>query len=374
MAKTARKTRKAKSRRLAKSTRRVSTQRLAPARRKRSSRSTTATRALARAAAALETVEVRLELRDVSDRSIRDPETFFTFRRLSDHRQIGDQLALQLLGAPAVFNLPVATGEVVVCEIDPKRFRFVQSPVFFRSPGPPITRRSQLFREPKEWTPRFTRWNDLAAAFDSLKRVLAVSPRITLFKEIDPIAELLVEDAYDGMSGEDVILAKTALLNAYFRLNRTPEPVSATRSWFSFVSRLLAIGRERFLAFVDPEMETLVRQIHTHIDQFNADYERTPSENHRGNVPAALQNRIADMISIKSTHSRGNFQVTLTHLSNPDQVLLDSDIDEHGDLLGHFLDLFKHKVTGGTHPNDVHELLVLQEGQTPGFDLGYRLI
>jgi hypothetical protein len=310
----------------------------------------------------------------VSDRLIRDPKTFFTFRRLADHRQVGDQLELELLGASAVFNLPVAAGDVMVCEIDPKRFRFVQSPVFFRSPGPPITRRSQLFREPKEWTPRFTGWGELPTTFDNLKRVLAVSPRITLFKEADPIGELLVEAAYDSMSGENVILAKTALLNTYFRLNRMPDPVSGNRKWFSFVSRLVAIGRERFLAFVDPEMETFVRQIHTHIDQFGADYERTPAENHRGNVPAPLQSRIADMVSIKSTQSRGNVQLTLTRLTNPDEVLLDADIDEHGDLLGHFLDLFKHKITGGTHPHDVHELLVLQEGQTSGFDLGYRLV
>jgi hypothetical protein len=347
---------------------------LAPAPKKRSSRKKVATRALAAADAALETVEVTLELRDVSDRLIRDPKTFFTFRRLSDHRQIGDQLQLELIGAPAAFNLPAATGEVVVCDIDPKRYRFVQSPVFFRSPGPPLSRRSQLFREPTEWTPRFTRWNDLPGAFNRLKFVLGGSPRITLFKEDTVIGELLVEAAYDGMSGEKVILAKTALLNTYFRLNRTLEPVSVNRSWFSFVSRLMAIGQERFLAFVEPEMETLVRQIHAHIDQFRADYETTPAENHRGNVPAALQSRISSMVSIKSTHSKGNFQLTLTHLSDPDEVLLDADIDENGDLLGHFLDLFKHKVTGGTHPHDVHELLVIQEGQTAGFDLGYRLI
>ena len=59
--------------------------------------------------------------------------------------------------------------------------------------------------------------------------------------------------------------------------------------------------------------------------------------------------------------------------TDPDQVLLDADIDESGDLLGHVLDLFKHKVTGGTHPHDIHELLVLQEGTGEGFDLGYRL-
>jgi hypothetical protein len=319
-------------------------------------------------------LRVTLELRDVSNRLIRDPETFFTFRRVADRRQIGDQLALELTGAPNVFNLPVATSEIVVCEVDPKRFRFAHSPVFFRSPGPPITKHTRLLREPKEWTARFTRWKDLPGAFADLKRVLAASPQVTLFKDVDPIADLLVDGAYDAMSGAKVGLAKTALLNSHFRLNATLEPVSAGRSWFSFVTRLLAIGRERFLAYVEPQMETLVRQIHTHIEEFRADYERTPSDNHRGNVPAALQSRITGMISIKSSHSKGNFQLTLTHLSGPDEVLLDADLDENGELLGHIADLFKHRITGGTHPHDIHELLVLQEGQAPGFDLGYRLV
>jgi hypothetical protein len=324
-------------------------------------------------AAAPETVQVTIELRDVSDRLIRDPETFFTFRRVTDRRQIGDQMALELTGASSVFNLPVATGEIVVCEIDPKRFRFVHSPVFFRSPGPPIKTQTQVLREPKEWAPRFTRWNDLPANFSGFKRVLATSPNVTLFKGVEPIADLLVEGAYDAMAGENVTLAKTALLNSHYRLNAAPAPVSPGRSWFSFVSRVVAIGRERFLGFVEPEMETLVRQIHANIDEFRADYERTPSENHRGNVPAALQSRITGMISIKSAHSKGNFQLTLTHLSGPDEVLLDADIDESGELLGHIGDLFKHRITGGTHPHDIHELLVLQDGKLSGFDLGYRL-
>ena len=355
-----------------KSTRRVSTQRIGPTTGGApASRSSGASRA--RATRAADTLQVTLDLRDVANRPIRDPETFFTFRRLSDHRQIGDQVALALPGAAPVFNLPVATGEVAVCEIDPKRYRFVRSPVFFRTPGPPITKTSQLFREPKEWAPQFVRWADLAAPFDDLKRVLRLSPKITLFKEGGIVGDLLVEAAYDGMSGESVALAKTALLNGYFRLNQTREPVSDVQTWFSFVTRIIAIGRERLLAFVNPEMETLVRHIHTHIDFFRADYERTPAENHRGNVPAALQGRITGMISIKSTHRKGNVQLTLTHLSDPDEVLLDTDIDENGALLAHFFDLFKHKVTGGTHPHDVHELLVLQEGSGQGFDLGYRL-
>ena len=351
---------------------RVSTRRIAAVRETtaRGRRSATLARA---ARSPRDTVPVTLDLRDVSDRSIRDPETFFTFRSVADRRQIGDQLAVELTGAPIVFNVPASASDMVVCEIDTKRFRFAHSPVFFRTPGVPVKRRSQLLREPNEWTPRFIRWADLPGAFGGFKRVLAASPKVTLFKDVEAIADLLVEDAYDGMAGDQVKMAKTALLNSHYRLNRTLEPVSNRRSWFSFVSRLVAIGRERFLAFVEPEMETLVRQIHAHIDEFRADYERTPSENHRSNVPVALQSRITSMISIKSTHSRGNFQLTLTHLSGPDEVLLDTDIDENGELLGHLGDLFKHKITGGTHPHDIHELLLLQEGQAPDFDLGYRL-
>lgn len=372
MARKARKTRrKAVPRRTP--SRRVSTRRLAAAatrrrgpRRGATSRGTRSVRP--------ETLQVTLQLRDVSNRLIRDPETFFTFRRVSDRRQIGDQLAMELTGAPTVFNLPAATGEILVCEIDAQRFRFAHSPVFFRTPGPPITKETRLLREPEAWTPRFTRWNTLPASFGHLKTVLAASPKVTLFRDVQPIAELLVDDAYDAMSGQAVSLAKTALLNIHYRLTATREPVSGTRTWFSFVKRFVAIGRERCLAFVEPEMETLVRQIHTHIDEFRAGYEQTPAENHRGNVPVALQSRITSMISIKSAHSKGNFQLTLTRLSGPDEVLLDADIDESGELLAHVADLFKHKITGGTHPHDIHDLLVLQDGDVPGFDLGYRLV
>jgi hypothetical protein len=340
---------------------------------RRSTRREGALAEVAVAEAAGETLQVVLTLTDVSRQPLSDPETFFTFRRLDGNRQIGDQFALTLAGSSAEFNVPIATSDVLFCEIDPKRFRFVQSPVFFGSPGPAVRKDVQLLREPGEWTPRFTAWDALPVSFGNLKDVLAVSPQITLFKEQSTIADLLVGAAYDGVTGEKATLAKTAFLNNYFRLSRAKEPVSGARSWFSFVRRVIAIGRERFLAFVDPEMETLVQQIHTHIDQFRADYERTLAENHRGNVPASLQSRITGMVSIKSTHRQGNFQLTLTRLTAPDEVLLDMDIDENGDLLRHFLDLFKHKLTGGTHPHDVREILVLQEGQTQGFDLGYQL-
>jgi hypothetical protein len=114
--------------------------------------------------------------------------------------------------------------------------------------------------------------------------------------------------------------------------------------------------------------------VREHLEHFSADYEATPAGNHRPNVPPDLQADIVDMVSLKSTHAKGNFQLTLTRLRGTDDVLLDADIDESGDLLGHLLDIFKHKRTGGTHPHDIHEILVLQDGASQGFDLGYRLV
>ena len=319
-----------------------------------------------------ETVGVTFELRDVIGTPIRDPETRFTFRRMSDLRQIGNQYRREVKGVPLLFELPAVAGEVVLCEIDPKRYRFGHS-TFFRSPGPIVRKSARLLREPDQWRPAFDTWDELSAGFDDLKRVLRDSPNVTLFREADPIAALLVGAAYDGVSGAPGILAKTALLNAYYRLSRTMEPISENTSWFSFVTRLVAIGRERFLAFVRPEMEALVRQIDSYRDEFRGEYEHALLGNHRDNVPTRLQGRMTSMVSIKSAHRKGNFQLTLTHLADPDEVLLDADIDESGDFLGHFADLLKHKVSGGTHPHDVHEILVA-EAPTARPELGYRLV
>ena len=326
-----------------------------------------------RGAARPETVQVRFDLRDVLGQPISDPKTFFTFRRVTDSRQISDQLEVAVTNGTAIFDLPAVVGEVVVCEIDPSRYRFVNSPLFFRSPGPPIQKECRLMREPKEWGAQFTPWATLPPAFKNLKDVLAESENVTLFRGTKSLGDKLNEAVYDGLSGADIVMAKTTMLNTYFRLNQAVEPISS-RTWFSFVKRVVAIGRERLLAFVEPEMEARVRAISEHIGEFRADYERTMAENHRGNVPAALQSRISKMVSSKSSHAKGNFQLTLSHLSGPDEVLLDTDLDESGDLLGHTLDILKHKFSGGTHPHDIHELLVLTEGAANGFDLGYRLV
>jgi hypothetical protein len=80
------------------------------------------------------------------------------------------------------------------------------------------------------------------------------------------------------------------------------------------------------------------------------------------------------MFSIKSDEKLGNLQLTLAPAKdaagNP-VLLLDADIDENGVLLKHFFDLLKHRFTGGTHPFDIHEVLVFSE---PNVDVGYQLV
>jgi GMC oxidoreductase len=52
-------------------------------------------------------------------------------------------------------------------------------------------------------------------------------------------------------------------------------------------------------------------------------------------------------------------------------TLLDADIDGNGKLMAHLGDLFKHRFSGGTHPYDIHEYLVLDDKARP---LGYDLV
>ena len=318
-----------------------------------------------------DTAQITLALRNVNGDLVRDPEGIFTFRRLTGGHQLADQARLELRGAAVSFAIP-ADREAAVCEIDLQRYRFATSPVFMTATGSSHTFDGSLLREPSEWRSRFTPWAALPDTFTALRDVLTKSQNIALLDTTHTFPSL-AGPAYDAVVEREAVLAKTALLNIYHRLRTAGPPIVGGDRWFTHVESVVAIGQERILAFVRPEMARVVREIRANIDAFDKDFERADSSLHRKNVPAALQPRIADMFSIKSTHDQGNYQLTLVELSGPDAVLLDADIDESGTFWGHARDLFKHKVTGGTHPVDIHEILVRQARDEPGFDLGYTL-
>lgn len=343
-------------------------------------------RSRARARPAVETVRVTLDLRDVSRQPIDDPDTRFTFRQVTSGHQFCDQVTKQPLPAgPVTIALPVLAGDAVSCEIDAVRYRWARSPVFFRSPNDDgIALEIRLLRELGAWVPTFASWQRLGRRFDGFKRACQASGTVVVLDRGMPAgtpatAVLNSAATYDGL-GFDLHLAQMALLNTHHVLQSTNEPVSKSRPWFSFVRQFVAIGRERFMALVDAEMWTLVRLISEHIDEFHVDYEQTMAENHRGMIPAALRGRAREMVSIKSSHTLGNFQLTLARLAQagtePEQWLLDADIDESGTLAGHVLDWLKHKRSGGTSPFDIHEILAWQHAEqerpgpfAPGYDL-----
>lgn len=152
------------------------------------------------------------------------------------------------------------------------------------------------------------------------------------------------------------------------------DPLTDDTPWFRYIRRLIKIGRERFIAEVDPVMADHVRRIRKEIGRFH-DYKRTPAKNHHRNFPKSFDVKKGNLLfSVKSGEDLANLQLTLGRGTDPDTGnkvwLLDTDIDEHGDLAGHIGDLIKHKFSGGTHPYDVHDLLHFLSTR----DLGYRLL
>jgi hypothetical protein len=183
--------------------------------------------------------------------------------------------------------------------------------------------------------------------------------------------DLFTRKTYDTASAPVVIHAKAVLLNLHRKL--TDLGPRAGTSWFSYVEKILIIGRERLVTLVKPAMAREIRRIKSEIRKHP--YTHSPAEHHHKNFPARYQVRKSQMMSIKSKETLGNVQLTVGPGNDPttgkDVILLDADIDEHGELLAHFADLVAHAVTGGTHPYDIHEFLLLSN---PTTDLGYVLV
>jgi hypothetical protein len=162
-----------------------------------------------------------------------------------------------------------------------------------------------------------------------------------------------------------------ALLNLFVVLNTQKDPVS-TKSWFSFVKRILVIDQERFVAIVRSGMFNSIDRITKKMQDFQKQgFFRGDVSLHLDNIPSEYQ-LTAPMISVKRTYEQGNVQFTMAKARNQqgDCILLDCDMDENSNLFLHAADFFKHLITGGTNPIDIHEFIVNRQ---EGVDLGYEL-
>jgi hypothetical protein len=139
------------------------------------------------------------------------------------------------------------------------------------------------------------------------------------------------------------------------------------------VREIVEIGKERFIAIVDPRMGEIIKTMKKDLNKFKV-YKDTPAQNHFANIPVVYQVQKSKMFSVKSKEDHGNVQLTMApgkDSAGNDLLILDADIDENGKLFDHLVDLIQHKFTDGTHPFDIHEFLCLENPNRP---LGYELV
>jgi hypothetical protein len=317
---------------------------------------------------------LEVTLRDVAGVRIEDPKTEFTFFRMPQRTQLGDILTFKLPPNPLSFKLPAfPQAHAIACTINPDLYRTWDSgtQIFTLADQQTLRVEFTVARKPQSWNARFTRWDQLSQQFNPLKRALKNSPTVVVAGNAKPFTEAGFDDVDDDPSR----LAKTALMNLYAKMTLLIEPAEDELNWFSFVDRILSIGRERMIAVVRPGLADLVRFIRNNHKTFREEYEPADSSLHFKNFPAEFRSTFqpSDMFSIKSTEALGNLQLTLApakDAAGQNILLLDADIDENGELLRHFFDLLKHRFTGGTHPYDIHEIL---RHSNRDFDFGYTL-
>ncbi|MBM3739861.1 MAG: hypothetical protein FJW39_29205 [Acidobacteria bacterium] len=268
-----------------------------------------------------------------------------------------------------VFDLPDFPEHDLICEVAPRRFRHCSSGLFTLTGQARVTQDLTLLRIPDKWNARFEPWGQLPGGFDPLKAVLGKSPGVRVIK--GRTLGNFVEGAYDDADDDRTILAKASLLNVYAKASGLQEPTGTNRNWFSFITGILEIGRERIIARADPALAGIVERVGSRLDQYNGYRASENPEGHRKNVPKPFRSRVRRVFSIKSGETNAVLHITVFTTDDPSVVLVDLDIDENGSLWAHIADIFRHAFTGGTHPFDIHEYLLLARRD---LELGYRLV
>jgi hypothetical protein len=267
------------------------------------------------------------------------------------------------------FTLPAfPQAQNLHCVITPSRYRLVQSNFFTLTDGQEIQQSASVMRDPAQWQPRFTGWNSLTGAFDTLK--VALQGNFLKLKH-GPDVGVVTPSVYNGMSSPALLLAKMALLNLFVVLSAQEDPVS-TQPWFNFVKQILVIDQERFVAIVSSDLFESIDHIVSNMGDFRSQgFFPGDVSLHLDNIPSEFQ-LTAPMISVKRAYEQGNVQFTIGKAKNQqgDCILLDCDMDENSNLFLHATDFFKHLFTGGTNPIDIHEYIVHRQ---KGVDLGYEL-
>jgi hypothetical protein len=319
---------------------------------------------------------LRLTLLDIEGLPAADPDTSISVVKATTNQEIARINGLVL---PKSVNInlpsfPLAQG--LMCWINPKRFRTCHSNIFTLTDGETLAQSPTVFRTPGEWSSRFTHWADLTAPFGALQKALTASANVVVKESNQPLGNF-AGARYDDVDETPSILAKTALLNLYFKMHKVPVVTGGAADWFAFVQSILIIGQERFIGIVTSPLWDAVKKIFNSIGDF-PQFVQADTALHTGNIPSPYAANVTEMVSIKSNDAHGNLQLTMARAADPATgdvtFLLDADIDEDLNFFLHARDLFVHIFSGGTHPVDVHEILTSSYGPLNQGDLGYQLV
>ena len=314
------------------------------------------------------TLNLRLDLRNVDDEVIVDP--LIHLRLAHPTEASGRMWALALHGTAKNVRLDDApAGDPLNLRISSSRYRDIG--MFARVKDRSLVPDASLMqapRTPSEWLPSFTPWAQLGRPFALLTKRLRASERFRLGRQ--SAAGTLVGDAWDAVSPTDATAAKAkmTLLNLYSRL-AVEAPPSLDAPWFEQTTTLLVANRERLISTTTAACVQMVRSLSSH----PGGYKSSKPDLHQKffeDVPGVTD--VRGLASVKTETSRANLQLTIceARLDGQDVFLLDTDIDEHGELLAHTFDLVRHIFTGGTDPIDIHEAL---RELFPKTTLGYGL-
>jgi hypothetical protein len=323
-----------------------------------------------------------------------DPEVTINILQTEPLQEQIERVTIQNFNGSCVVTLDTPEGIFPTWQVSASFSRFdVDSGFFFQPMGNANPSHTFLVqRLPGAWTPQFTPLAILPSPrFDRLKAVIAGSDSVDL-KLGPPVGNL--ETNYDAMSGDAQILAKAALLNLYAVLTDEVDPtVQPPVCWFSYVRKIVRLDSERFVAEVDP---TLYENVQTIISELGVKYSaqkfstEPPADSplHIPNIPTSYHSdaNLVHMITVKKQYEQGDVQLTMSFLRVNGQAvhLLDCDMDEHDNIVGHSFDLIKHLISrSGTSPIAMHEYIEkdssdanggVLSGGTSTVDLGYILV
>jgi len=323
-----------------------------------------------------------------------DPAVTVTLSEVQPFQRVLSATPVTDFDGEVSLNIPAPEDSNPEWMVTPTFSRFMQpsGQMFFPLTEPQKTIPVRLVRSVSAWKPRFTPYIALASPrFDAFKQIAAVSTDVDLKVPGVPAVGNL-EDNYDALDLAPQILAKMALLNLYAVLTDEVDPISG-KVWFSYVQKIIRIDQERFVAEVDQELFDDVKTIVAGLDGpfAGGDYSTETEADfplHYPNIPARYDcpaNLAEPMITVKKRYEQGDVQLTMTSYKTG-VYLVDCDMDEHLNLIGHTVDLLAHAEeelqnpqVDGTEPVLMHEYIVRDSAQQAAdgiatVDLGYALV